>query len=71
MVSSERAALASRYREQGKHEQAEPLYLHALHIRRDLWPRHTEVAYPLTGLATTYSEQGRYAQAEPLYQRAL
>src|SRR5690242_21521574 len=44
--------LANLYLEQGKYEQAEPLFLHALQIREQtLGPEHPKVADPLDGLA--------------------
>jgi tetratricopeptide (TPR) repeat protein len=61
--------------EQGKYEQAEPLYRRALNIYEQLWgsehEKHAETATILNVLALLYWEQGKYAQAEPLYWRAL
>ena len=55
-----------------QYEQAEPLYLRALHIReQSLGREHPQVAFPLGGLADLYQEQGNYQQAETLYLRAL
>lgn len=60
------------YGEQGKYEQAESLYLRAMHIREtQLGPKHYLVASLLNNLAGVYFDQGRYTQAEPLYLRAL
>ncbi len=64
--------LASLYHDQGKHEQAEPLYQRALTIReKQLGPEHPDTAGSLNNLAALYHAQGKYEQAEPLYQRAL
>ena len=58
--------------QRAQYEQAEPLYLRALHIREQSLGRdHPQVAFPLGGLADLYQEQGNYQQAEPLYLRAL
>jgi tetratricopeptide (TPR) repeat protein/DNA-binding XRE family transcriptional regulator len=58
--------------QRAQYEQAEPLYLHALHIReQSLGSEHPQVAFPLGGLADLYQEQGNYQQAEALYLRAL
>ncbi|HYB00348.1 MAG TPA: FxSxx-COOH system tetratricopeptide repeat protein [Ktedonobacteraceae bacterium] len=55
-----------------QYEQAEPLYLRALHIReQSLGSEHSQVAFPLSGLGDLYQEQGNYQQAELFYLRAL
>jgi Tfp pilus assembly protein PilF len=55
-----------------QYEQAEPLFLRALHIReQSLGPDHPQVASPLNNLAILYYQQGKFQEAEPLYQRAL
>jgi tetratricopeptide (TPR) repeat protein len=60
------------YRDQGKYEQAEPLYQRELAIsEQTLGPDHTSVAQTLNNLALLYHDQGKYEQAEPLFQRAL
>src|SRR5205814_172697 len=64
--------LANLYWQQGKYDQAEPLYQRALCIwEQALEPEHPDVARLLNNLASLYREQGKYDQAEPLYQRAL
>ena len=64
--------LAELYRNQGKYDEAEPLYQRALAIReKSLGSDHPDVATSLNNLAVLYSDQGRYDEAEPLYQRAL
>ena len=58
--------------DQGKYDQAEPLYLQAMDIYEKAWgTEHPEVATALDNLAQLYSAQGKYEQAEPLYQLAL
>ncbi|MDB9444940.1 tetratricopeptide repeat protein [Anabaena sp. CS-542/02] len=60
------------YYSQGRYDQAEPLYLQALELRkRLLGDNHPHVATSLNNLALLYSSQGRYDQAEPLYLQAL
>jgi tetratricopeptide (TPR) repeat protein len=54
------------------YEQAEPLFLRALHIREQiLGSDHLEVGVLSVMLAALYRDQGKYEQAESLYQRAL
>ena len=58
--------------DQGKYEEAEPLYQRALTIReKALGPEHPDTASTLNNLALLYNNQGKYEEAEPLYQRAL
>ncbi|ESA37998.1 kinesin light chain 1, partial [Leptolyngbya sp. Heron Island J] len=58
--------------EQGRYEEAEPLYQRSLGIREEqLGPQHPDVVTSLNNLAGLYQEQGRYEEAEPLYQQAL
>jgi tetratricopeptide (TPR) repeat protein len=64
--------LANIYNSQGRYEQAEPLYVQALSLRRKLLGEdHPAVASSLNNLAYLYDSQGRYEQAEPLYVQAL
>jgi CHAT domain-containing protein len=60
------------YHEQGRDDDAEPLYQQALAIVEEALGRsHPEVATSLNNLAGLYRKQGRYADAEPLYKRSL
>jgi tetratricopeptide (TPR) repeat protein len=60
------------YKSQGRYEEAEPLYLDALAMRkRLLGEAHPAVATSLNNLALLYASQGRYEEAEPLYLDAL
>ncbi len=54
------------------YEQAEPLLLRTLHIRKQiLGPTHPDVARTINNLARLYCMQGKFEQAEPLFQQAL
>ena len=60
------------YQNQGRYDDAEPLYQRALEIREKvLGPDHPDVAMSLDSLGMLYNDQGRYSDAEPLYRRAL
>ncbi|MEO0415519.1 MAG: tetratricopeptide repeat protein, partial [Verrucomicrobiota bacterium] len=60
------------YNNQGKYEEAEPLYKRALAIReKQLGADHPDTATSLNNLAVLYYEQGKYKEVEPLYKRAL
>ena len=64
--------LAVLYDSQGRYEQAEPLYIQALELRkRILGENHPDTASSLNNLAILYYSQGRYESAEPLYIQAL
>ncbi|NER37969.1 MAG: tetratricopeptide repeat protein [Oscillatoria sp. SIO1A7] len=56
---------------QGKHKEAEDLYLQALQIKVKLPEQELEMAISLNNLAVLYYRQGRYEEAEPLYLQAL
>lgn len=59
-------------RERARYEQAEVLYLRALHVQEQA--SDTErlgQAFLLNNLAILYTHQGKYEQAEPCYLRAL
>ncbi|KPQ32078.1 MAG: TPR repeat [Phormidesmis priestleyi Ana] len=57
---------------QGRYEEAEPLYVKALEIRKaELGERHPDTARSLDNLAGLYRSHGRYGEAEPLYIKAL
>ncbi|QJB45125.1 tetratricopeptide repeat protein [Dolichospermum flos-aquae] len=64
--------LALLYYSQGRYNDAEPLYLQSLDIRkRQLGDDHPDVASSLNNLALLYYSQGRYNDAEPLYLQSL
>ena len=64
--------LAVLYEYQGRYNDAEPLYLQSLDIRkRQLGNDHPDVATILNNLALLYESQGRYNDAEPLYLQSL
>ena len=64
--------LASLYENQGRYDEAEPLYLDALEMQKQLLGEaHPAFAKSLNGLALLYTFQGRYAEAESLYQQSL
>ena len=64
--------LAGLYGSQGRYEEAEPLYLQALELRkRLLGDNHPAVATSLNNLAGLYGSQGRYEKVELLYLQAL
>ena len=57
---------------QGKYDDAEPLYKRALAVREEvLGPMHPDTATSLNNLAHLYDSQGKYDDAEPLLKRAL
>jgi hypothetical protein len=64
--------LAVLYEYQGRYNDAEPLYLQSLDIRKhQLGDDHPDVATSLNNLAGLYESQGRYNDAEPLYLQSL
>jgi hypothetical protein len=64
--------LALLYDSQGRYNDAEPLYLQSLDIRkRQLGNDHPDVATSLNNLAQLYYSQGRYNDAEPLLLQSL
>ncbi len=64
--------LAGLYEEQGRFNEAEPLYERSLSFfKQELGDNHPDVATSLDNLASIYQSQGRYAKAEPLYQQSL
>ena len=61
--------LAILYDNQGKYDDAEPLYKRALAVTEEvLGPMHPDTATSLNNLAVLYNNQGKYDDAEPLYQ---
>ena len=64
--------LAGLYEAQGNYGKAEPLFVEALAIRKQvLGKKHPAYADTLNNLALLYQAQGNYAKAEPLYVEAL
>src|SRR5919199_545529 len=64
--------LAELYYAQGRYEQAEPLYVQALELRKRLvGDNHPDMAMSLSNLAGLYYYQGRFEEAEPLFLQAL
>jgi tetratricopeptide (TPR) repeat protein len=64
--------LGKLYDDQGRYNEAEPLYAQALEMRkRSLGEDHPDVATSLNDLAGLYVSQGCYSEAEPLYVQAL
>ena len=57
---------------QGRYNDAEPLYLQSLDIKkRQLGNDHPDVAQSFNNLAQLYYSQGQYNDAEPLYLQSL
>jgi len=64
--------LAEIYYYQGRYNEAEPLFLQALEMRKFLLSEsNSDVATSLNNLALLYFSQGRYSEAEPLFLQAL
>ena len=64
--------MAELYYSQGRYAEAEPLFIEALEMRKQLLgSAHPHVAKSFNNLAGLYSDQGRYAEAEPLYTKAV
>ncbi|MEP0950136.1 MULTISPECIES: tetratricopeptide repeat protein [Cyanophyceae] len=60
------------YNSQGRYGEAEPLYLEALTMYKQLLGEaHPAIADSLNNLAALYGSQGRYGEAEPLYLESL
>ena len=58
--------------DQGKLDEAEPLFLRSLAIReKALGPVHPSVATGCNNLGAFYYKQAKYAEAKPLFERAL
>ena len=59
-------------REQGRYDEAEPLFKRALAtFEKAVGPEHVDVVAVLTDLARLYEAQGQRGDAEPLYVQAL
>src|SRR5262249_8583320 len=64
--------LAGLLQDQGKYDQAEPLYRRAIETReRVLGKDHPDVATSYNDLALLLAGQGMYEQAQPLLRRAM
>ncbi|NER84815.1 MAG: tetratricopeptide repeat protein, partial [Leptolyngbya sp. SIO1D8] len=64
--------LADLYSDQGRYDEAEPLYHQALEIYREQFGEaHPTVATSLNNLALLYQAQNRFNEAEPLYLQSL
>ncbi len=66
--------LAELYAEQGRYEEAEPLYKRSLEISEGLHGDGADdalLAYPLHKLGEIYRNQQRFREAETLFGRAL
>jgi tetratricopeptide (TPR) repeat protein len=61
------------YDDRSRWPEAEPLYLEALAICRELFgsSANNDLATRLNNLANLYKSQGRWTEAEPLYLEAL
>ncbi len=57
---------------QGRLSEAEPLYLQALEMDKNLWGKdHPNVAIDLNNLAGLYESKGLYSEAESFYLQAV
>jgi len=64
--------LAGLYESQGKYDEAEPLYVECLRMRREvLGDNHPDTLSSMNNLAVLYKSQGKYDEAEPLYVECL
>eukprot|EP00633_Aureoumbra_lagunensis_P002866 CAMPEP_0197302774 /NCGR_PEP_ID=MMETSP0890-20130614/51260_1 /TAXON_ID=44058 ORGANISM="Aureoumbra lagunensis, Strain CCMP1510" /NCGR_SAMPLE_ID=MMETSP0890 /ASSEMBLY_ACC=CAM_ASM_000533 /LENGTH=633 /DNA_ID=CAMNT_0042782465 /DNA_START=287 /DNA_END=2188 /DNA_ORIENTATION=+ len=64
--------LAELLKNQGKYDEAKPLYERSIKVREQkLGPNHPDVATPLSNLAELLKDQGKYDEAKQLYERAL
>jgi len=64
--------LAQVHHDQGRYDEAKPLYVQALEIRRKaLGEDHPDFAASLTNMGVLYVEQGRLDEAAPMLQQAL
>ena len=59
-------------KEQGKYDEAEPLYREALKVRREtLGDRHPDTLISINNFGGLLKNQGKYDEAEPLFREAL
>lgn len=64
--------LAFIYKSQGRYSEAEPLFIQALELNKQLGGEsHPDVADSLNALGLLYTNQGRYTEAENLYIKSL
>jgi tetratricopeptide (TPR) repeat protein len=64
--------LGETFFQQGKYEQAEPYYLQAYQLRRQLLtPGHEEIVTSLNNLSTVYFFQGKHKLARPLCEQLM
>ena len=71
-MSKTLSGLAQLLVEQGKYEEAKPLFQQALHIiEQNEGQNHQSIVGPLNGLALLYYYQGRHSQARDTWQQAL
>ena len=70
-VASALGNLAAVYYDQGKHSEAEPLYVRALAIYADRPGDPAELARIWNNLGAAYWALGRYGEAEPAFRKAL
>jgi tetratricopeptide (TPR) repeat protein len=71
VVGQLRGNFAKLYHDQGRYEEAEPLYVSALTLWKQHQPKNRKWATFMKNIADFYFEQGKYTEAEPLYQQAL
>ena len=72
LPSSRSTTSACCCRDQGKYDEAEPLYREALKVKREtLGDRHPSTLASINNLGLLLSDQGKYDEAEPLYREAL
>ena len=65
-------AIGTIYTSLGRYDDATPLLVRALTLRRsELGEEHEDVAESLRGLANLYTHQGRLAEAEPLLRQSV
>lgn len=64
--------IANLFKEQGKYDDALPLYERALKGReKEMGPTNPDTLLTVANLGLFYENQRKYAEAEPLFRRAL